>query len=314
MADKKSTRQAYGEYLVKLGEKNPNLVVLDADLSGATKTNIFKNACPERHFNVGIAEANLMGMAAGLATAGKIPFASTFAIFGAGRAYEIIRNSICYPKLNVKIALTHSGISVGEDGGSHQSIEDIALMRVIPNMTVLSPADAIETEKMMDAAMAIDGPVYIRLGRSDVPVLFDNDYKFEVGKAGLLQNGSDVTLIATGLMVGPALEAAELLKADGVSARVLNMGSIKPIDVEAIKDAAINTGAIVTAEEHSIIGGLGSAVAEVLCDVAPVPLERVGVKDLFGQSGKVAPLMEKYGLTANDIVAVAKKAIARKRV
>jgi len=312
MAEKKSTRQAYGEYLVKLGEKNQNLVVLDADLSGATKTNIFKNAYPERHFNVGIAEANLMGMAAGLATAGKIPFASTFAIFGAGRAYEIIRNSICYPKLNVKIALTHSGISVGEDGGSHQSIEDIALMRVIPNMTVLSPADAIETEKMMDAAMAINGPVYIRLGRSDVPVLFDESYQFEVGKAGLLKSGEDVTIIATGLMVGPALEAAELLKTEGVSARVLNMGSIKPIDVEAIEDAAINTGAIVTAEEHSIIGGLGSAVAEVLCDVAPVPLERVGVKDVFGQSGKVAPLMEKYGLTAKDIVTAAKKAIERK--
>nr|WP_320027191.1 transketolase family protein [uncultured Acetobacterium sp.] len=312
MAEKKSTRQAYGEYLVKLGETNENLVVLDADLSGATKTNIFKKAYPDRHFNVGIAEANLMGMSAGLATAGKVPFASTFAIFGAGRAYEIIRNSICYPKLNVKIALTHSGISVGEDGGSHQSIEDIALMRVIPNMTVLSPADAVETEKMMDAALAINGPVYIRLGRSDVPVLFDEDYVFEVGKAGLLKSGEDVTIIATGLMVGPAMEAAELLKESGISARVLNMGSIKPIDVNAIFDAAIQTGAIVTAEEHSIMGGLGGAVAEVLGDVAPVPLERVGVKDLFGQSGKVAPLMEKYGLTANDIVEAAKKAITRK--
>lgn len=312
MAEKKSTRQAYGEYLVKLGEKNENLVVLDADLSGATKTNIFKKAYPDRHFNVGIAEANLMGMSAGLATAGKVPFASTFAIFGAGRAYEIIRNSICYPKLNVKIALTHSGISVGEDGGSHQSIEDIALMRVIPNMTVLSPADAVETEKMMDAALEINGPVYIRLGRSDVPVLFDENYVFEVGKAGLLKSGEDVTIIATGMMVGPAMEAAELLKVDGISAQVLNMGSIKPIDVNAISDAAIKTGAIVTAEEHSIIGGLGSAVAEVLGDVAPVPLERVGVKDLFGQSGKVAPLMEKYGLTANDIVEAAKKAITRK--
>lgn len=312
MADKKSTRQAYGEYLVKLGEKYDNLVVLDADLSGATKTNIFKKACPERHFNVGIAEANLMGISAGLATAGKIPFASTFAIFGAGRAYEIIRNSICYPKLNVKIALTHAGISVGEDGGSHQSIEDIALMRVIPNMTVLSPADAVETEKMMDAAMAIDGPVYIRLGRSDVPVLFDEDYQFEVGKAGLLKDGQEVTIIATGLMVGSALEAAELLEAEGISVRVLNMGSIKPIDVSAIEEAAIKTGAIVTAEEHSIMGGLGGAVAEVLGEVAPVPLERVGVKDVFGQSGKVAPLMEKYGLTAKDIVAAAKKAIKRK--
>lgn len=312
MADKKSTRQAYGEYLVTLGKKNKDLVVLDADLSGATKTNIFKKAYPERHFNVGIAETNLMGMAAGLATVGKIPFASTFAIFGAGRAYEVIRNSICYPKLNVKIALTHSGISVGEDGGSHQSIEDIALMRVIPNMTVLCPADAIETEKMMDAAMEINGPVYIRLGRSDVPFLFDADYKFEVGKATLLKSGQDVTIIATGLMVGAALEAADLLKAEGISARVLNMGSIKPIDIDAIEDAAIKTGAIVTAEEHSIIEGLGGAVAEVLCEVAPVPMERVGVKDIFGQSGKVGALMEKYELTAKDIVIAARKAIKRK--
>jgi len=312
MAEMKSTRQAYGEYLVELRNKIKNLVVLDADLSGATKTNIFAKECPDRHFNVGIAESNLMGMAAGLATTGKIPFASTFAIFGAGRAYEIVRNSICYPKLNVKIALTHSGISVGEDGASHQSIEDITLMRVIPNMTVLCPADAIETRKMMDAAIAIDGPVYIRLGRSDVPVIFDEDYEFEVGKAGLLKTGRDVTIIAVGLMVGPALEAAELLKAEGISAQVINMGSIKPIDVDAIEEAAIKTGAIVTAEEHSIIGGLGGAVAEVLCEVAPVPMERVGIKDVFGQSGKVAPLMEKYGLTAKDIVAAAKKVIERK--
>lgn len=312
MAEKKATRQAYGDYLVKLGEKTPNLVVLDADLSGATKTNIFKKAYPERHFNVGIAEANLMGMAAGLATAGKVPFASTFAIFGAGRAYEIIRNSICYPKLNVKIALTHAGISVGEDGGSHQSVEDIALMRVLPNMTVLSPADAIETEKMLDAAMTIDGPVYIRLGRSDVPVLFDESYHFELGKASMMKSGSDVTIIATGLMVAAALEAADQLKEEGISAQVINMGSIKPIDVDAIKQAALTTGAIVTAEEHSIIGGLGGAVAEVLGDEAPVPLERIGVKDLFGQSGKVVPLMEKYGLTANAIVAAAKKALSRK--
>ncbi|MBC3886726.1 transketolase family protein [Acetobacterium paludosum] len=313
MAEMKSTRQAYGEYLVELSNKIENLVVLDADLSGATKTNIFAKECPDRHFNVGIAESNLMGMAAGLATTGKIPFASTFAIFGAGRAYEIVRNSICYPKLNVKIALTHSGISVGEDGASHQAIEDITLMRVIPNMTVLCPADAIETRKMMDAAIAIDGPVYIRLGRSDVPVIFDEDYEFEVGKAGLLKTGRDVTIIAVGLMVGPALEAAELLKAEGISAQVINMGSIKPIDVDAIEEAAIKTGAIVTAEEHSIIGGLGGAVAEVLCEVAPVPMERVGIKDIFGQSGKVAPLMEKYGLTAKDIVAAAKKVIERKR-
>lgn len=312
MAEKKATRQAYGEYLVTLGEQNNDVVVLDADLSGATKTNIFKEACPERHFNVGIAETNLMGVAAGLAAVGKIPFASTFAIFGAGRAYEVIRNSICYPKLNVKICLTHAGISVGEDGGSHQSIEDIALMRVLPNMVVLSPADAVETKQMMDAAMAINGPVYIRLGRSDVPVLFDEDYQFELGKATPMKDGQDVTIIATGLMVATALEAAELLQEEGVSAQVLNMGSIKPIDVEAIKAAAATTGAIVTAEEHSIIGGLGGAVAEVLAETLPVPMERVGVKDVFGQSGKVAPLLEKYGLTAKDIVAAAKKAIDRK--
>lgn len=312
MANKKSTREAYGEYLVSLGQKNEDVLVLDADLSGATKTNTFLKAFPKRHLNAGIAECNLMGLAAGLAAVGKVPFASTFAIFGAGRAYEIIRNSICYPKLNVKICLTHSGISVGEDGGSHQSIEDIALMRVLPNMTVLCPADAVETARMMDAAMEIDGPVYIRLGRSDVPVLFDEDYKFEVGKAGLLESGKDVTIIATGLMVGPALEAAKLLKAEGISPRVLNMGSIKPIDTKAIKDAATETGAIVTAEEHSILGGLGGAVAEVLGELAPVPLERVGVKDVFGQSGKVPALMEKYGLTAKDIVEAAKKAIKRK--
>ncbi|WKY47465.1 transketolase family protein [Eubacteriaceae bacterium ES3] len=312
MAEKKSTRVAYGEYLVKLRDENQDLVVLDADLSGATKTNIFAKQCTERHFNVGIAEANLMGMSAGLAAVGKVPFASTFAIFGAGRAYEVIRNSICYPKLNVKIALTHSGISVGEDGGSHQSIEDIALMRVMPNMTVLCPADAVETEKMIDAALEIDGPVYIRLGRSDVPVLFDENYSFKVGKATPLKDGNDVSIIATGLMVGPALEAVEALAAEGISAELLNMGSIKPIDTAAIEAAAKKTGAIVTAEEHSVIGGLGAAVAEVLAETYPVPMERIGVKDRFGQSGKVPPLMEEYGLTAKDIVAAAKKVIGRK--
>lgn len=312
MAKQKSTRQAYGEYLVKLNDKIENLIVLDADLSCATKTCVFAESSCDQHVNAGIAEANMMGMAAGLAAVGKVPFASTFAIFGAGRAYEIIRNSICYPKLNVKIALTHSGISVGEDGGSHQAIEDIALMRVIPNMTVLCPADAIETEKMMDAALAIDGPVFIRLGRSDVPILFDADYDFKVGQATTLKTGSEATIMATGLMVGAALEAAESLNAEGISVGVLNMGSIKPIDLRAIKEAADQTGAIVTAEEHSIIGGLGGAVAEALCELAPVPLERVGVKDRFGQSGKVKPLMEEYELTANDIVKAVKKAIARK--
>ncbi|MEF9918803.1 MAG: transketolase C-terminal domain-containing protein [Eubacterium sp.] len=278
---KKSTRQAYGEYLGVLGKKNKDIVVLDADLSGATKTSEFKKVMPERHFNVGIAECDLMGISAGLATTGKIPFASTFAIFGAGRAYEVIRNSICYPKLNVKIALTHAGISVGEDGGSHQSIEDVTLMRTIPNMTVLVPADAVETERMMDAAVAIDGPVYIRLGRLDTTVLFDEDYEFEVGKATLLKEGHDVTIIAMGLMVEKALEAAEQLKTEGFSARVLNMGSVKPIDEAAIEAAAKETGAIVTAEEHSVIGGLGGAVSEVVVATTPVPLEKAAKKAIF---------------------------------
>lgn len=312
MVDKKSTRQAYGEYLVEINERLDNLVVLDADLSGATKTDFFAQSCSDQHFNCGIAEANLMGMAAGLATVGKVPFASTFAIFGAGRAYEIIRNSICYPNLNVKIALTHSGISVGEDGGSHQAIEDIALMRVIPNMTVLCPADATETEKMIDAALEIDGPVFIRLGRSDVPILFGKDYEFKIGQATILKTGKEATIIAAGLMVEAALEAAESLQAEDISVSVINMGSIKPIDIEAIKEAALKTGAIVTAEEHSVIGGLGGAVAEVLGQVAPVALECVGVKDRFGQSGKVQPLLEEYGLTAKDIVKAIKKVIKRK--
>ena len=295
---KKSTRQAYGEYLAVLAEKNKDIVVLDADLSGATKTSEFKKVMPERHFNAGIAECDLMGMSAGLATTGKIPFASTFAIFGAGRAFEIIRNSICYPKLNVKIALTHAGISVGEDG--------------VPNMTVLVPADATETQRMMDAAVAIDGPVYIRLGRLDTNVIFDEDYEFEVGKASALKEGHDLTIMAMGLMVEKALEAADILKAEGISARVLNMGSIKPIDREAIEAAAKETGAIVTAEEHSIIGGLAGAVCEVLAETTPAPVEKVGVMDQFGQSGKALELLEKYNLTTGAIVEAAKKVVARK--
>ena len=310
---KKSTRQAYGEYLAVLAEKNKDIVVLDADLSGATKTSEFKKVMPERHFNVGIAEADLMGMSAGLATTGKIPFASTFAIFGAGRAFEIIRNSICYPKLNVKIALTHAGISVGEDGGSHQSVEDVALMRAVPNMTVLVPADATETQRMMDAAVAIDGPVYIRLGRLDTNVIFDDDYEFEVGKAVTLKEGHDLTIMAMGLMVEKALEAADALKAEGISARVLNMGSIKPIDREAIEAAAKETGAIVTAEEHSIIGGLGGAVAEAVTSCCPVPVVRIGVNDEFGYSGPAVELLKKFGLCADNIAAVAKKAFAEKK-
>ncbi len=310
--EKIATREAYGNYLVELGEKNPEIVVFDADLSGATKTGIFKKAFPERHFNAGIAECNLMGMAAGISTTGKIPFASTFAIFGAGRAFEIIRNTICYPKLNVKIACTHAGLSVGEDGGSHQSVEDIALMRVLPNMTVLVPADAVETRRMMDAAIAHDGPVFIRLGRLATSVVLPEDYKFEIGKAAMLKDGGDVTIMAIGLMVERALEAAEKLKSKGIDARVLNMGSIKPIDREAIVAAAKETGAIVTAEEHSVIGGLAGAVCEVLAETEPVPVEKVGINDQFGQSGKALEVLEHYGLTAKAIVDAAKKAVDRK--
>lgn len=312
MADKIATREAYGNYLVELGKKNPDIVVFDGDLSGATKTAIFKKAFPDRHFNAGIAECDLMGMAAGISTTGKIPFASTFAIFGAGRAFEIIRNSICYPKLNVKIACTHAGVSVGEDGGSHQAIEDIALMRVLPNMTVLVPADATETKRMMDAALEINGPVYIRLGRLATSVILPDDYKFEVGKAATLREGGDVTIMAIGLMVERALEAAETLKAEGIDARVLNMGSIKPIDRDAIVKAAKETGAIVTAEEHSVIGGLAGAVCEVLAETVPTPVEKVGINDVFGQSGKALDVLDHYGLTAEHIVSAAKAAVARK--
>ncbi|SEA38933.1 transketolase [Eubacterium aggregans] len=307
-----ATREAYGKYLVELGEKNENIVVLDADLSGATKTADFKKAIPERHFNAGIAECDMMGMAAGLSTTGKIPFASTFAIFGAGRAFEVIRNSICYPKMNVKVACTHAGLSVGEDGGSHQSVEDIALMRVLPNMTVLVPADAVETKRMMDAAVELNGPVYLRLGRLATEVILPEDYQFELGKAVTLKEGTDVTIIAIGLMVEKAVEAAEILAGEGINARVLNMGCIKPIDRDAIVAAAKETGAIVTAEEHSIIGGLAGAVCEVLAETVPAPVEKVGIMDQFGQSGKAVDVLEHYNLNTNAIVEAAKKAIGRK--
>jgi transketolase len=308
-----ATREAYGEILKELGEKHKDIVVLDADLSKSTKTAVFAKAFPQRFFNVGIAEQNLMGIGAGLAAGGKIPFVSTFAMFAAGRAFEQIRNSICYPKLNVKIAATHAGLTVGEDGASHQSIEDISLMRSVPNMTVIVPADAEETRKAVAFAAEYDGPVYIRLGRMSVPDLFEADYQFEHGKAVQLLNGTDVTIIATGIMVGSAKEAAKQLKEAGISARVLNIHTIKPIDQEAIVKAAADTGAIVTCEEHSIIGGLGSAVAEVLVENAPVPMERVGVKDTFGESGTPSTLLVKYQLTADDIVIAAKKAISRKK-
>jgi transketolase len=308
-----ATREAYGEALKELGGKYANIVVLDADLSKSTKTAVFAKAFPERFFNVGIAEQNLMGVGAGLAAGGKIPFVSTFAMFAAGRAFEQIRNSICYPKLNVKIAATHAGLTVGEDGASHQSIEDISLMRSLPNMTVIVPADAEETRKAIAFAAEYDGPVYIRLGRMSVPDLFAADYKFEHGKAVQILDGKDVTIIATGIMVGAAQEAAKALKEAGISARVLNIHTIKPIDREAIMKAAADTGAIVTCEEHSIIGGLGSAVAEVLVENCPVPMERVGVMDTFGESGTPSALLKKYHLTADDIVTASRKVINRKK-
>jgi len=307
-----ATRDAYGEALKELGAINPNIVVLDADLTKSTKTSVFAKAFPERFFNMGIAEQNLIGTAAGLAAAGKIPFASSFAIFATGRAYEQIRNSVAYPKLNVKIAATHAGLTVGEDGASHQALEDIALMRAIPNMTVIVPADAEETRQAVNLAAEMNGPVYLRLGRPGVPVLFDENYKFAVGKAVTVAEGTKATVIATGIMVGIALEAAEMLRGEGIDVRVLNMATIKPIDREAIITAAKETGAIVTAEEHNVIGGLGSAVAEVIGESCPVPLMRVGVQDTFGESGKPDALLEKYGLTAGNIVAAVKTVIARK--
>ena len=308
-----ATREAYGKTLAGLGEENSDIVVLDADLSKSTKTAEFAKVFPERFFDMGVAEQNMMGTAAGLAVAGKIPFASSFAVFATGRAFEQIRNSIAYPGLNVKIAATHAGISVGEDGASHQSVEDISLMRTLPNMTVIVPADATETEKAVKAAVEIRGPVYLRLGRLALPVLFDENYCFELGKAAVLREGQDVTVIACGLLVGPAMEAADILAEENISTRVINMHTIKPVDRDAIVQAARETKAVVTAEEHSIIGGLGSAVAEVLVQTVPVPQEMVGIKDTFGESGSPAELLEKYGLTANGIITAVKKALNRKK-
>lgn len=307
-----ATRDAYGEALAELGAVNENIVVLEADLSKSTKTSDFKKVYPERHFNMGIAEQNMLGVAAGFAAAGKIPFASSFAVFATGRAYDQIRNSIAYPNLNVKVAATHAGLTVGEDGGSHQMLEDIALMRALPNMTVIVPADGVETKLAVKAAAEYEGPVYIRMGRPKVPVLFGDDYKFEIGKGVVLKEGSDVTLVGTGIMVSKAVEAAELLAAEGISAAVVNISTIKPIDAELIIAQAQKTGAIVTCEEHNIYGGLGSAVAEVLVENCPVPMARVGVEDKFGESGLPDELLEKYGLTAANIAEKAKAVIARK--
>lgn len=308
-----ATRNAYGEALIEVGKENENIVVLDADLSGSTKTKGFGKEFPNRFINVGIAEQNLIGTAAGLAAAGKIPFASTFAMFATGRAFEVIRNSIGYPKLNVKICATHSGLTVGEDGASHQALEDISCMRTIPNMTVIVPADAVEAKAAIHAVAKMNGPAYVRLGRPAVPVINDEStYDFEIGKGITLKDGSDITIVATGIMVSEALEAAKELEAKEINARVINIHTIKPIDEELIIKAAKETGAIVTAEEHNIIGGLGSAVAEVISENHPVPLKRIGTNDVFGESGKPNELLRKYGLTKENIVETVIDLIKRK--
>ena len=315
MADviKKATRESYGEALAALGDKYDNLYVLDADLAAATKTCIFKKKFPDRFFDCGIAEANMMGVAAGMAATGKIPFASTFAMFASGRAFEIVRNSIGYPHLNVKIGATHAGISVGEDGATHQCNEDIALMRTIPGMTIINPADDVEAKAAVEAAIQHNGPVYMRFGRLAVPVFNDPaTYKFELGKGIKLRDGKDIAIIATGLMVNEAIEAAKTLEAEGVSATVINIHTIKPIDEEIIVEAAKATGLVLTVEEHSIIGGLGSAVSDVLSAKLPTKLVKIGVNDEFGHSGPAVDLLKQFGLCADNIVKTAKAAVAAK--
>lgn len=306
MSEKMATRQAYGEVLMELGESNKDIVVLDADLSKSTMTAYFAEKYPDRFFNMGISEQNLYGVAAGLAHSGKIVFASTFAMFAAGRAFEIIRNSIGYTKANVKICATHAGITVGEDGGSHQTIEDIALMRTIPGMIVISPSDGMSAKKLIKQAAELNGPVFVRLGRAAVPGMYEEDSKIEIGKGMCVKDGSDYTVIATGVMVNEAMIAAQALEKEGVSLRVVDIHTIKPIDKEIIIKAAQETKGIVTAEEHSILGGLGSAVAEVIVQNSPVKMAFVGMKDTFGESGKPAELLVKYGLTSNEIVAAVK--------
>ncbi len=310
---KKATRDAYGAALCKAAERYPELTVLDADLAAATKTGMFKKAYPDRFIDCGIAEGNMIGVAAGLAAAGRKVFASSFAMFAAGRAFEQVRNSIGYPHLNVKIGATHAGISVGEDGATHQCCEDIALMRTIPGMTVINPADAVEAEQAVMAALEMDGPCYLRFGRLAVPVIFDESYRFEIGKGVELVPGTDVTVIATGLLVNEALQAAEQLKAEGISVRVINMATIKPIDRDIVIKAAQETGCIVTAEEHSIIGGLGSAVAEVVCEACPVPVVRLGVNDTFGKSGPAVELLKLFGLSAEGVCAKVREALRLKK-
>lgn len=314
MAEAIATREAYGKALAEFGAKYEKLVVLDADLANATKTDLFKKAYPERHFDCGIAEANMTCVAAGLAASGFVPFASTFAMFASGRAFEQVRNSVGYPHLNVKIGATHAGITVGEDGASHQCNEDIALMRTIPGMVVINPSDAVEARAAVEAAINYYGPVYLRFGRMAVPVINDNpEYKFEIGKGILMKEGSDVTIVATGLLVEPALRASELLANEGISARVINIHTIKPLDEEIILSAAKETGAIVTAEEHSVIGGLGSAVSEYLAGTRPTPVVRLGINDEFGHSGPAKELVKVYGLTAENLVEKAKAALALKK-
>lgn len=310
---KKATRDGYGAGLLKLGEKYNDFVVLDADLAEATKTVVFKKKFPERFYDCGIAEQNMVSIAAGIAATGKKVFCSSFAMFAAGRAFEQVRNAVGYPHLNVVVAATHAGISVGEDGATHQCCEDIAIMRAIPGMTIINPADAVEAEKALEAAYNHDGPVYMRFGRLAVPVVFDDDYKFEIGKGVELKEGNDVTIIATGLMVAEAMIAYDILKEQGINARIINMATIKPLDTEIVLKAAKETGAIVTAEEHSVVGGLGSAVAEYLSETYPVPVVKLGVYDRFGQSGPANDLLDLYGLRAKDIVEKAKTAIKLKK-
>ncbi len=306
-----ATRDSYGNALVELGKEHDNLVVLDADLAAATKTGTFKKAFPERHIDCGIAESNMMGIAAGLASTGKVPFASSFAMFAAGRAFEQVRNSIGYPKLNVKIGATHAGISVGEDGATHQCNEDIALMRTIPGMVVINPSDDVEARAAVKAAYEHDGPVYLRFGRLAVPVINDNEnYKFELGKGVVLKEGNDVAIIATGLCVNEAIEAEKLLAADGISAKVINIHTIKPLDEELVVAAATQCGKVVVVEEHSVIGGLGSAVCDVLCEKAPTKVLKIGVNDVFGESGPALALIKKYGLDAQSIYEKVKSFIA----
>ncbi len=308
MAEKIATRESYGKALVELADKYENLVVLDADLAAATKTGMFKKAHPERFFDCGIAENNMMGVAAGLALSGKIPFASSFAMFAAGRSFEQVRNSIGYPHVNVKIGATHGGITVGEDGATHQCCEDFALMRVIPGMTVICPADDVEARGAVEAAINHDGPVYLRFGRMAVPTVHADGYKFEIGKGSVIKDGADVAIIANGVEVAEAVEAAEMLKAEGIDAAVINMATIKPLDNALILEYAKKCGVIVTAEEHSVIGGLGSAVCEYLSEVCPTPVLKVGVNDTYGRSGPAKELLSLFGLDAAAIVAKAKEA------